>query len=124
MTSQIKFVAMGDLHSKPKEIRVWLMGGEEMLLTHSGKLLAYIQPLKERDLDDLKKMMTLEYLRNHRDEFLYSIMTGEDVVLSFHKRKLALITPNIPNKYVKEYEKHRQEVLEERRKKRKKSSKK
>jgi hypothetical protein len=121
MASEIRFISMGDLHSKPKDIRVWLMGGEEMLLTHSGKLLAYMRPVKEADLDPPKKMMTFEYLRSNRDEFLYYMMTGESVVLSFHKRTLGLITPDIPKKYLKQYEEKRQEVLEERRKKRVKS---
>jgi len=124
MASEIRFISMGDLHSKPKDIRVWLMGGEEMLLSHSGKPLAYMRSVKEEDLNTAKKMMSFEYLRSNRDEFLYLMMTGEDVVLCFHNRQVALITPEIPKKYLKQYEKGRQEILQERRKKRKPSSKK
>jgi antitoxin (DNA-binding transcriptional repressor) of toxin-antitoxin stability system len=124
MAGEIRFVSMGDLHSRPKEIRVWLMGGEDMLLTHSGKPLAYIRSVKEDDLDPPKKMMSFEHLRSNRDEFLYLMMTGEAVILSFHNRQVALITPEIPNRYLKQYEKNRQEILQERRTKRKKPPKK
>lgn len=124
MTGEIRFISMGDLHSKPKEIRVWLMGGEDMLLTHSGKPLAYIRSVKDEDLDSPKKMMSFEQLRSNRDEFLYMMMTGDDLVLNFHRRSVALITPQIPKEYLKLYEEHRQNVMEERRKKRTKTSRK
>lgn len=125
MERNIRFVSMSDLHDKPKEIRVWLMGGEEMLLSHGGKPLAFIRSIREEDLDPpSKKMISLNYLRTHRDEFLYLMMTGEPVVLSFHNRTIALVSPNIPEEYLEQYLEYRQITLEERRKKRKKAPKK
>jgi len=123
MASGIRFVSMGDLHSNPKDIRVWLRGGEHMLLSHNGKPLAYVRPLREEDLEIPKKMMNFEYLRNNRDEFLYLMKTGEDVVLCFHNRQLGLITPEIPQEFLEVFEEKRREILQERRERREASAK-
>jgi antitoxin (DNA-binding transcriptional repressor) of toxin-antitoxin stability system len=123
MEGNIRFISMGDLHSSPKDIRVWLKGGEHMLLSHSGNPLAYMRPVTEEDLDTPRKMMSFEYLRNNRDEFLYFMKTGEDVVLCFHHRQVALITPEIPGEFLESFNEKKQAILEERRKKREESPK-
>lgn len=123
MAGVVRFISMGDLHSSPKDIRVWLKGGEHMLLSHSGNPLAYVRPIAEEDLETPKKMMSFEYLRNNRDEFLYYMKTGEDVVLCFHKRQVALITPDIPEEFLQVFEERKRAILAERRKKREQAQK-
>lgn len=121
MAGNIRFISMGDLHSNPKDIRVWLKGGEHMLLSHSGKPLAYVRPVEEEDLDTPKKMMSFEYLRSNRDEFLYLMKTEQDMVLCFHNRQIALITPEIPEEFLESFNEKKQAILGERRKRREKA---
>jgi hypothetical protein len=90
-------ISMSDLHRYPTQIRYRLSKGDHFLLTHFKKALAYIRPVEEEDLEVSRKMMPIEYLRNNRDEFIFEILDGNAVVISFHRRSIAIACPEIPD---------------------------
>lgn len=90
-------ISMSDLHRYPTQIRYRLSKGDHFLLTRFNKALAYIRPVREDDLEVSRKMMPLEYLRNNRDEFIFEILDGNPVVISFHRRFIAIAWPEIPD---------------------------
>ena len=89
-------ISMSDLHSYPTQIRYRLSKGDHFLLTHFKRALAYMRPVKEEDLEVSRVMMPIEYLRNNRDEFIFEILDGNAVVISFHRRSIAIACPEIP----------------------------
>ena len=90
-------ISMSDLHRYPTQIRYRLSKGDHFLLTHFKRALAYIRPVEEEDLEVSRKMMPIEYLRNNRDEFIFEILDGNPVVISFHRRSIAIACPEIPD---------------------------
>jgi hypothetical protein len=56
-----------------------------------------MRPVKEEDLEVSRVMMPIEYLRNNRDEFIFEILDGNAVVISFHRRSIAIACPEIPD---------------------------
>ena len=109
-------IQMKHLAQDPKHFRWMLSKGWTFLLTSSFKPLALVRPLTEEDLEaDEKKpeeeraeVMTLEMVRTGRDHFFFTMQEGNDVHLFFKNmenrdKKLALVTPQIPQEILDAY---------------------
>lgn len=109
----VSVLRMNELTGDFMDIRFRITSGEEFLLTHNSKTVAFIRQLDkgeieaelEKDEDGQMDIVSIEQLRRDRDGFLYKMYNGQSFILGFRNKTLAVITPEIPEKYLKQYEK-------------------
>jgi hypothetical protein len=88
------------------DVRYRLAKGENLLLVSNSIPLAFIRPLSKEDLSNKDTViMSVEKIRNNRDEFLFTLHDGNAVVLGFRGRIIGLITPEIPQQFLEAFEK-------------------
>ncbi len=96
IAGRANIVSFDVLLKDPDKILAWLGAGDNIIMLHGGEFLAFILRVQEDDLDMPKKMISFKDLKKNEDDLFYFIKTGEEVVISFRSREVALITTKLP----------------------------
>ena len=96
-------VSFDVLLNDPDKILAWLGSGDNIIMLNGGCFLAFILRVREDDLDVPKKMISFKDLQKNEDDLVYFMKTGEEVVISFRSREVALITTKLPQEYLSDF---------------------
>ena len=90
-------VPMKDLVRSMTQIRVWMYGGDEVVITYQTRPFIYMRPKREEDEIEGMEMITTSQMQTKRQYLLEKISEGKSLVVSFHSRNLAIASPEIPD---------------------------
>jgi hypothetical protein len=97
-------VPMKDLARSMTQIRVWMYGGDEVVITYQDHPFIYMRPLREDDDVEGMEIITTSQLQTKRQHLLERISEGKSLVVSFHHRNLAIASPDVPDEALRNLE--------------------
>jgi hypothetical protein len=95
---------MKDLARSMTQIRVWLYGGDDIVVTYQDHPFIYLRPLSADDELEGAEMITTVELHTKRHHLLEKISEGKSLVVSFHRRNLAIASPEVPDRALRSLE--------------------
>lgn len=93
-------IPMKDLSRSMTQIRVWLYGGDDVVITYRDHPFIYIRQLREDDDVEGMEIITTNQLHTDRQYLMEKIAEGKSLVVSFHRRKVAIASPDIPDEAI------------------------
>lgn len=98
-------VPMKDLARSMTQIRVWMYGGDDLVITYQDHPFIYMRPVREDDDVEGLELITTSQLQTKRHDLLEKISEGKSLVVSFHNRNLAIASPDVPDEVLSNLEK-------------------
>lgn len=90
-------MGLNDLHHRSLEVRDYLFRGELLLLTRRGKPLALIKPIHvDAKLPKDVHVRSITYIRRHKREFVFKLMEGQRILLTYRGKKIGMVDPRFP----------------------------